>query len=46
MENASLTSGQFYYVKMADNGHNKVLDESEYNDFYKRMQNQERYVKI
>jgi len=31
---------------MADNGNQKVLDEAEYNDFYKRMQNEERYVKI
>ena len=46
MGNAFLTSGQFYYVKMADGGHTKILEESEYNDFYKRMQNQERYVKI
>jgi len=46
MGNASLTSGQFYYVKMADGGNTKVLDESEYDDFYKRMQDQERYVKI
>lgn len=46
MGNASLTSGQFYYVQMADGAQIKVLDEPEYNDFYKRMQNEERYVKI
>lgn len=46
MENALLTSWQMYYVTIQDYGTRIVLDEAEYLDFYKRIQNEDRYIKI
>lgn len=46
MENALLTSGQMYYVSIQDLWSRIILDEAEYLDFYKRIQNEDRYIKI
>lgn len=46
MENALLTSWQMYYVSIQDYDRKIILDEAEYLDFYKRIQNEDRYIKI
>lgn len=46
MENALLTSWQMYFVQIQDNWNRIILDEAEYLDFYKRIQNEDRYIKI
>lgn len=46
MAHASLTSWQMYYVLVEDHWNRIILDESEYQDFYKRIQNEDRYIKI
>lgn len=35
-----------YYVSIQDYGSRIILDEAEYLDFYKRIQNEDRYIKI